>query len=103
MTNLEVLSPLLAILAMAGVTWLLRAGGLLLAGRLPQRGRAARALQLMPGCVMAALVAPAIARGGPAETLAAAATAIVMFATRSLPAAMLAGVAGVVAARAWLG
>lgn len=93
---------LVAIVAMAGITWGLRAGGLALARRLPQQGRIARALQQMPGCVMAALVAPAVAQGGPAEAAAALATAAVMFTTRSLPAAMAAGVAVAAGARQWL-
>jgi uncharacterized membrane protein len=92
---------LLAIAAMALVTWGLRAGGLALARRLPQQGPVARALRQMPGCVMAALVAPAVAAGGPAEALAALATAAVMSATRSLPLAMAAGVLLVAGARQW--
>jgi len=92
----------LAILAMAGVTWSLRAGGLALARRLRQQGAAARALRQMPACVMAALVAPAVAQGGPAEALAAAATIAAMAVTRSLPVAMAIGVAAVVAGRQWL-
>ena len=91
---------LVAILAMAAVTWLCRAGGLLLASRLPPQGRIARGLQQLPGCVLAALVAPAIASGGPAEALAAGATAFTMVATRSLPLAMAAGVVTVCMARA---
>ena len=91
---------LIAILAMAVVTWGCRAGGLLLAGRLPQHGRMAQALQQMPGCVMAALVAPAVLAGGPAQWVAAAATVAAMLATRSLPAAMAAGI-GVVALARW--
>ena len=92
----------LAILAMAGVTWGLRAGGLALARRLRQQGAVARALRQMPACVMAALVAPAVAQGGPAQAFAAAATITAMAVTRSLPVAMAIGVAAVVAGRQWL-
>ncbi|MCM5681821.1 AzlD domain-containing protein [Schlegelella sp. S2-27] len=91
---------LIAVLAMAAVTWGCRAGGLLLAGRLPQQGRVAQALQHMPGCVMASLVAPAVLSGGPPEWVAAAATAATMLASRSLPLAMAAGIA-VVALGRW--
>lgn len=93
----------LAIVAMAATTWGLRAGGLALARRLRQQGTVARALRQMPACVMAALVAPAVAQGGPAEALAAAATVAAMAFTRSLPVAMAVGVAAVVAGRQWLG
>lgn len=92
----------LAILAMAGVTWGLRAGGLVLARRLRQQGAVARALRQLPACVMAALVAPAVAQGGPAEQLAAALTVAAMALSRSLPLAMVVGVAAVVAGRQWL-
>ena len=92
---------ILAILAMAGVTWGLRAGGLALARRLRQHGAMARALRQMPACVMAALVAPAVAHGGPAERLAAALTVAAMALNRSLPVAMLVGIGAVVAGRQW--
>ncbi len=92
---------LIAILAMAGITWGLRAGGLALARRLRQHGAMARALRQMPACVMAALVAPAVAHGGAPERLAAALTVAAMALTRSLPAAMLVGIGAVVAGRHW--
>lgn len=88
-------STLTVILAMAAVTWACRAGGLLLAGWLPRGGRAGQVLEQMPGCVMAALVVPEVLGGGPAEWASAAVTAVVMVSTRSLPAAMGAGIAAV--------
>jgi uncharacterized membrane protein len=91
----------IAILAMAGITWGLRAGGLALARHLKQNGAMARALQQMPACVMAALVAPAVANGGMPERVAAAITVAAMVFTRSLPLAMLAGIGAVVAGRQW--
>lgn len=92
---------LIAILVMAGLTWALRAGGLLLARRLRQHGATARALRQMPACVMAALVAPAVAQGGTAERVAAALTIAAMALTRSLPVAMAVGIGAVVAGRQW--
>jgi uncharacterized membrane protein len=89
------------ILAMAGLTWGLRWAGLLLARRLLRHAALARALRQMPGCVMAALVAPAVLQGGPAQWLGAAATALVMARLHNLPAAMAAGIAAVAAARQW--
>jgi uncharacterized membrane protein len=91
----------IAILAMAGITWCLRAGGLALARRLRQHGATARALRQMPACVMAALVAPAVAQGGMPERLAAALTVAAMALTRNLPVAMLVGIGAVVAGRQW--
>lgn len=90
---------LVAIVLMALATYAIRAGGLLLADRLPREGFFAAWLRHIPGAVLAALVAPAIASGGIAEALAAAITALVFVATRSLFPAMAAGVAAVYMAR----
>ncbi|SEQ30118.1 Uncharacterized membrane protein [Devosia sp. YR412] len=93
---------LIAILGMALVTFAVKAGGLLLANRLPRHGFAAAWLKHIPGAVLASLVAPAIVTGSPAELIAAAATALVFVATRSLLPAMAAGVLAVYLARLWL-
>ena len=90
---------LLAILGMALVTIAIKAGGLLLATRLPRGGFAAAWLRHIPGAVMASLVAPALVTGSAAEVIAAAATAVVYGITRNLFAAMTIGVAVVYAAR----
>ncbi|HEY8576298.1 MAG TPA: AzlD domain-containing protein [Devosia sp.] len=86
---------LVAILGMALVTFAVKAGGLLLANRLPREGFAAAWLRHMPGAVLASLVAPAIVTGSAAEAIAAAATALLYVATRSLLAAMAGGVLAV--------
>ena len=93
---------LLAILGMALVTFAVKAGGLLLANRLPRHGFAAAWLRHIPGAVLASLVAPALVTGSPAEVIAAAITALVYFLTRNLLAAMAAGVLAVYLARMWL-
>ena len=93
---------LLAILGMALVTFAIKAGGLLLANRLPQHGFAAAWLKHIPGAVLASLVAPALVTGSPAEVIAAAATGLVFVLTRSLLPAMAAGVIVVYLARLWL-
>ena len=90
---------LLAILGMALVTFIIKAGGFLLATRLPTTGFAAAWLKHIPGAVMASLVAPAIVTGSPAEAIAAAATALMFFLTRNLLAAMATGVLVVYLAR----
>jgi uncharacterized membrane protein len=92
----------MAILGMALVTFAVKAGGLLLANRLPQHGFAAAWLKHIPGAVLASLVAPALVTGTPAEAIAAVITALVYFLTRNLFAAMAAGVLAVYLARLWL-
>lgn len=97
------LEALIAILGMAAVTFAIRAGGLLLANRLPTTGFVASWMKHVPGAVLAALVAPAILAGGAAEAIAAAATALIYIASRNLFAAMLGGVLAVYLARLALG
>lgn len=94
---------LLAIAGMLLVTVAIKASGLLLANRLPQTGFIAAWLRHIPGAVLASLVAPAVATGGPAEAVAAAATALVFILTRNLFAAMAMGVIAVFLLRMALG
>jgi uncharacterized membrane protein len=82
-----------AIVGMALVTIAIKASGLLLADRLPREGFGAAWLRHIPGAVLAALVAPALVTGSPAEIIAALATAGVFILSRNLFAAMAAGVA----------
>ena len=97
------LEALIAILGMAAATFAIRAGGLLLANRLPTTGFVASWMKHVPGAVLAALVAPAILAGGGAEAIAAAATALIYLVSRNLFAAMLGGVLAVYLARLALG
>ena len=97
------LEALITILAMAAVTFAIRASGLLLANRLPRTGFVAAWLKHIPGAVLAALIAPVILRGGPAEAIAAVATALIYVASRNLFAAMVGGVLAVYLARLLLG
>ncbi|MDC9826484.1 AzlD domain-containing protein [Devosia sp. ZB163] len=97
------LEALITILGMAAVTYAIRAGGLLLANRLPTTGFVASWLKHVPGAVLASLVAPAVLTGGPAEAIAAAATALIYFVTRNLFATMAGGVLAVYLARLALG
>ena len=83
----------IAILGMALVTIAVKASGLLLADRLPREGFAAAWLKHIPGAVLAALVAPALVTGSPAEVVAALATGGIFILTRNLFAAMATGVA----------
>lgn len=97
------LEALIAILGMAAVTYAIRAGGFLLASRLPSTGFVASWMRHLPGAVLASLVAPAILAGGMAEAIAAVATAVIYIASRNLFAAMAGGVLVVYLARMALG
>lgn len=97
------LEALVAILAMAAVTYAIRAGGYLLASRLPSTGFVASWMKHLPGAVLASLIAPAILAGGLAEAIAAAATAVIYIVSRNLFAAMAGGVLAVYLARLALG
>ena len=97
------LEAMITILGMAAVTFAIRAGGLLLADRLPRTGFVASWMKHIPAAVLASLVAPAIVGGGLAEAIAAAATLAVYMVSRSLFAAMVAGVVAVFLARLALG
>ena len=93
----------IAILGMAIVTYAIRAGGFLLASRLPTTGFVANWMRHLPGAVLASLIAPAVLAGGAAEAIAAAVTALVYIVSRSLFAAMAGGVIAVYLARLALG
>jgi uncharacterized membrane protein len=97
------LESFFAILGMTVATFATKAGGFLLAGRLPQSGFIALWLRHVPGAVLAALVAPAIINGGLPETVAAIATAAAYLLTRNLFPAMIAGVGTVFLMRMVLG
>lgn len=86
------LDALLAILGMAAVTYAIRAGGFLIAERLPSSGFMALWMRNIPGAVLAALIAPDVLKGGPAAWLATAAATLVYFATRNVFATIVGGV-----------
>jgi len=67
------LTTLIALAAMALVTFATRAAGLLLATYIPSHGRSRAALDALPAAVLIAVIAPA-ATAGPAEILASALT-----------------------------
>lgn len=84
---------LLAIAAMTVATYALRAGGLLLADKLPREGRWERALASLPGAVLVAIVVPSVIGFGPLGLVAAAAVTLVAVKVGNLIAAMGIGVA----------
>lgn len=67
---------LAAILAMAAVTYATRIGGVLIADRLVLGPRLKAAFDAIPLAVLTAVIAPMALATGPAETLAAAVTAL---------------------------
>ncbi len=94
---------LLAILAMAAVTYATRAGGFWLAGRLRPTPLLAAWLGQLPGAVFAALVAPMVVAAGPAGWAAAAAGFALMRWTGRFVLAMLGGLAAYVGLAPLLG
>jgi len=89
------LEAILTILGMTAVTFAIRAGGLLLADRLPRTGFVAAWMRHLPGAVLAALVAPAVVGGGLAEVSGAAVTLMLYLLSKNLLAAMIGGVLSV--------
>jgi uncharacterized membrane protein len=93
---------LAGIVAMAAVTYATRIGGLVIMPRLPTAPWLDRFMELVPGTVLAALVAPAVFREGPPELLAAAVTVVVARRGSGLLLPVAAGVAAVVLLRSLL-
>jgi uncharacterized membrane protein len=91
-------TTLLAILAMAVVTYVTRIAGLFVAGRLVLTGRAKAAFDAIPPAVLVAVIAPTALTTGWAEAIAAAITALVAF-RLPLLATVAIGVAAVVVLR----
>ena len=86
------LEVIVTILGMAAVTYAIRAGGFLIAERLPSTGFMALWMRNIPGAVLAALIAPDVLKGGPAAWIATAAATLVYFATRNVFATIVGGV-----------
>ena len=76
--NLD-MTTLIAILAMAVVTYLTRIAGLFVAHRLVLTGRAKAAFDAIPPAVLVAVIAPTALTTGWAEAIAAAITAVAAF------------------------
>ncbi|GAB4268858.1 MAG: hypothetical protein Kow0013_19990 [Pararhodobacter sp.] len=83
------------IAGLAAGTFAIRLGGYLLGARIPADGPWGRAMQALPGCLIAALLAVILAQAGPADWVAGALCLGVALITRNLPLTMLAGVGAV--------
>lgn len=77
----------------------IRLSGYFLALRLPQSGAWARGLEALPGCLIMALVALMMLKGGAIELLAGGVVLFVAAKTRNLPISMIVGVAAVAGLR----
>jgi uncharacterized membrane protein len=86
---------LLTIAGMAVATYVTRAGGLWLMGRVPMSSRAEAGLRHIPGAVLVALIAPAVFTRSANEVAATAVTILIAARTKNLLFAMIAGVLAV--------
>ena len=95
-------STLLAIAAMAIVTYATRIGGFWIVRFVPVAGRWRAALEAVPAAVLMSVIAPMVFMTGPAESIAAAVT---LLAAMRLPliVAVIAGVVSVVMLRMAIG
>ncbi len=76
-------------------TFAIRLGGYLLGATMPSSGRWARALQALPGCLIAALLATILVQASLTEWAAALIALAVALVSRSLPLTMAVGVGAV--------
>lgn len=97
---MQVWGPWLAIVAMAGATYLCRISGVVLMSRVRMTERLRRGLEALPGSIMVATVLPIAVESGAAAVggVAAAATAMTLLGHEL--AGILAGLAAVAALRA---
>jgi uncharacterized membrane protein len=84
---------------MAAVTYLTKAGGLWLLGRVDPSERVTSALEALPGAILVSLLAPSLAAADPPAWLAAAVVAVVARRTGSVLASLVAGVGAVLLLR----
>ena len=96
-------TTILIILALAAVTYLTRAGGLLIMSVVPVTPRTEAFLDSLSSSVMVAIVVPALLTGDEGTVIGIAATFIAMVATKNMLIAMTAGVAVAALVRVWLG
>jgi uncharacterized membrane protein len=95
-------ATLAAILAMAAVTYAMRAGGFWLMAHVPLTPRVRRILAALPGTVVVATVLPLVVRDGLPAMLAIAAACSAMLVRRNDFLAVLAGMAAAALARTWI-
>lgn len=94
---------MLVIVAMAAVTYLTRAGGLMIMSVVPVTPRTEAFLDSLSSSVMVAIVVPALLTGDVGAAIGIAAVFVAMVATKNMLIAMTAGVVVAALARASLG
>jgi uncharacterized membrane protein len=100
MHDVASLGTTLAILAMAVVTYAMRAGGFWLMAHVPLTMRVRRMLEALPGAVVVATILPIVVRDGAPAMLAIVAATAVMLVRRNDFVAVLVGMAVAALARA---
>ncbi|MGB0507915.1 MAG: AzlD family protein [Pikeienuella sp.] len=90
------------ILCLATGTFAIRIGGYVLGAYIPTTGRWAKALNALPGSMIAALLAVILVQGATGEWLAAIVALVAVVLTRSLPVTMIAGIIAIWFLRAYL-
>ena len=84
MSVLERLGPaLLAILVMGLATFVMRAGGFWMMGRVPLTPRVHRMLEALPGSIVVAIIVPVVAKAGVAAVVAVVTAAALMILRRN--------------------
>ena len=96
----EPLAFMAALGAMAAATYLMRAGGFWLMGRVQIGPRVKRMLQALPGSVVAATVLPIVVKSGPSALGAVLAALAAMLITRNDFVAVVAGIGAAALIRA---
>lgn len=91
----------IAIIAMALVTYAVRAGGFLLMGYVPLTGRVRAFLNALPGAVVVAIILPIAVHGGVAAATAVTVALVVMVWARNDLIAVVCGVATAALVRAF--
>lgn len=86
--------------AMVAATYLMRAGGFWLMGRVPIGPRVKRMLEALPGSVVAATVLPIVVKSGPSALAAVLAALAAMLITRNDFVAVVAGIGAAALIRA---
>jgi uncharacterized membrane protein len=97
----ETFAPVLAILAMASVTYAIRAGGFWLMRRVPLTPRVRRGLEALPGAVIVATVLPLTVQSGLPAAIAIATVLGIKLATGREFVSLVAAVAAAALARAF--
>jgi len=97
--SINTTAVIITIAGSALVTYFLRLGGLLLSEKLPRSKRFKRVMATLPGTILVSLVVPEVVSVGFWGAIAALSTAICVWKTKNVFAAMLVGVVIVAASR----